>query len=162
MLSGQIPRVTDFEMGLPNARLEVGVPGTDCGDALRLLALAGKPQPGELIPDPFAGEIAAIYMARERGLVVISSCGHAGIINTVRHAQQVTGVHHLHAVVGGWHLAEATGDVISRTVDALVELNPDLFIPMHCTGFSTMSRLEQALPGRTIEPSVGTRVIFGV
>ena len=147
MLSGQIPRLTDFETGLPNARLEVG---------------ASTAQPGELIPDLFAGEIASFYVVRERGLVVISSCGHAGIINTVRHAQQVTGLEHVHAIVGGWHLADATEDVIESTASALVELTPDYFIPMHCTGFSIMARLERALPGRVIEPSVGTRVIFGI
>lgn len=146
VLSGQIPRVTDFETGLPNARLELG---------------AGNAQTGELVPDPFAGEIAAVYAVRDRGVVVISSCGHAGIINTVRHAQQITGLDRVHAVVGGWHLAEAADNVISRTVNALVELEPDFLIPMHCTGFSTMARLEQAMPGRVIEPSVGTRVIFG-
>jgi 7,8-dihydropterin-6-yl-methyl-4-(beta-D-ribofuranosyl)aminobenzene 5'-phosphate synthase len=107
------------------------------------------------------GEIAAIYAVRERGLVVISSCGHAGIINTIRHAQQVTGVERLHAVVGGWHLAEAPEDVVARTVAALKELAPEFFVPMHCTGFSTMARLEHALPGRLVEPSAGTRVTFG-
>ena len=162
VLSGQIPRVTAFETGVPNARLEVGVPGTDCADALRFLPEQTNPRPGDLVADPFAGEIAGIYAVRERGLVVISSCGHAGIINTVRHAQQVTGIERVHAVVGGWHLADVTEDVIGRTVRALVDLAPDYFVPMHCTGFSTMARLEQALPGRVIEPSVGTRVIFGV
>lgn len=147
LLSGQIPRVTEFETGLPNARLEVG---------------ANSAPTRELVPDPFVGEIAAIYAVRDRGLVVISSCGHAGIINTIRHAQHVTGLERVHAVVGGWHLADATEDATNRTVRALVELAPDYFIPMHCTGFSTMARLERALPGRVIEPSVGTRVIFGI
>ena len=162
MLSGQIPRVTDFETGLANARVEVGVPGTDCADALRLLRDETDAQPVDLIADHFAGETAAIYNVRERGLVVISSCGHAGIINTVRHAQRATGIERIHAVVGGWHLADATENVIGCTVSALVDLAPDYFIPMHCTGFSTMARLEQALPGRVVEPSVGTRVVFGM
>ena len=52
--------------------------------------------------------------------MMISSYGHAGISNTVRYAQQVTGVIRLHAVVGGWHLTEGADDVISRTLDALV------------------------------------------
>ena len=146
LLSGRIPRTTEFETGVPSARLEMG---------------AGTPETSKLVPDPFTGEIAAIYLVRDRGLVVISSCGHAGIINTLRHAQHVTGLDRVHAVVGGWHLADATQDVIGRTVAALVDLAPDYFVPMHCTGFSTMARLEQALPGRVIEPSVGTRVIFG-
>jgi 7,8-dihydropterin-6-yl-methyl-4-(beta-D-ribofuranosyl)aminobenzene 5'-phosphate synthase len=84
LLSGQIPRVTDFEIGLPNARLEAGARGTDCGDVSRLLPTPIDAQPGELVPDPFTGELAAIYVVRDRGLVVISSCGHAGIINSTR------------------------------------------------------------------------------
>jgi 7,8-dihydropterin-6-yl-methyl-4-(beta-D-ribofuranosyl)aminobenzene 5'-phosphate synthase len=93
---------------------------------------------------------------------VISSCEHVAIINTVRLAQQVTEVERVHAVVGGWHLGDATEDVIGRTACALMDLGPDYFIPMRSTGFSTMARLERALPGRAPEPSVGTREIFGI
>jgi len=114
---------------------------------LRVLPSAANRRPGELIPDHFAGKIAAIYVGGA-GLVVISWCEHVGIINTVRLAQQVTEVERVYAVVGGWHLADATEDVIGRTACALMDLGPDYFIPMRSTGFSTMARLERALPGR--------------
>jgi 7,8-dihydropterin-6-yl-methyl-4-(beta-D-ribofuranosyl)aminobenzene 5'-phosphate synthase len=162
LISGQIPRVTSFETGLPNARLEVGAPDSECGDVSRLLPTLTGAQPGDLVPDSFMGEIATIYVVRDRGLVVISSCGHAGIANTVRHAQQVTGLEHVHAVIGGWHLADASDEVLASTVAAFEQIDPDYFVPMHCTGFSAMSRIECIMPGRVIEPSAGTKVTFGV
>ena len=93
--------------------------------------------------------------------MVISSCGHAGIINTVRHVQSVTGIEKVHAVVGGWHLAPAPDDVVAATVDALKQINPDFLLPMHCTGTNTISAIQRELPGRLVMPSTGTRVVFG-
>jgi 7,8-dihydropterin-6-yl-methyl-4-(beta-D-ribofuranosyl)aminobenzene 5'-phosphate synthase len=158
LVSGQIPRLTDFETGLPNARLEVGLPGFECGDSA--LGLTGA-KPGDLVADSFDGEIATVYAVRDRGLVVISSCGHAGNINTVRHARHITGLTRVHAVIGGWHLADASDAVLASTLAAFEELDPEYFLPMHCTGFSMMARIESALSGRVIEPSSGTRATFG-
>jgi 7,8-dihydropterin-6-yl-methyl-4-(beta-D-ribofuranosyl)aminobenzene 5'-phosphate synthase len=160
LLSGQIPRVTSYETGLPNARLEVGAPDSECGVAAHLSPSQTAARARALVPDSFLGEVAVIYVVKGRGLVVVSSCGHAGIVNTVLHARQVTGVEHVHAVIGGWHLADATDDIIACTVAAFEEFQPDYFVPMHCTGFSIMARLERSMPGRVIEPSVGTQVIL--
>jgi 7,8-dihydropterin-6-yl-methyl-4-(beta-D-ribofuranosyl)aminobenzene 5'-phosphate synthase len=94
-------------------------------------------------------------------LIVISSCGHAGIINTVRHVQAMTGIEKVHAVVGGWHLAPSPDEVVAATVDALKEINPDYLLPMHCTGTNTIAAIQRELPGRLVTPSTGTRVVFG-
>jgi 7,8-dihydropterin-6-yl-methyl-4-(beta-D-ribofuranosyl)aminobenzene 5'-phosphate synthase len=88
--------------------------------------------------------------------VVISLCDHAGIINTVRQARHITDLTRVHAVVGGWHLADASDSVFASTLAPFEELDPEYFLPMHCTGFSMMARIESALPGRVIEPSSGT------
>jgi 7,8-dihydropterin-6-yl-methyl-4-(beta-D-ribofuranosyl)aminobenzene 5'-phosphate synthase len=138
--SGQIPRLTDFELAPASARLEA--------------------KPGELVKDNFPGEHATAYHVKGRGLVVISSCGHAGIINTVRHFQKFSGIEHVHAVVGGWHLAPYSDEVIARTVAALKEINPDHYIPMHCTGFRALAALHREMPGKLILPAAGTRIAF--
>jgi 7,8-dihydropterin-6-yl-methyl-4-(beta-D-ribofuranosyl)aminobenzene 5'-phosphate synthase len=116
---------------------------------------------GDVVPDQFLGEIATIYNVHDRGLVVISSCGHSGIINTVRQAQAVTGIQKVHAILGGIHLAAAPDAVVSQTVEALKEIQPDYFVPMHCTGFYPAAMVEHALPRRVVERSVGTRIVFG-
>lgn len=161
MVSGQIPRVTDFEQIPPMFRIEVGPRGSDCGDTSHYLPTAVEARAGDLVPDVFQGEIATVYNVKDRGLVVIASCGHSGIINTIRYVQQVTGIDKIHAVVGGWHLAAAPDTVVRKTVDNLRQIDPDYFVPMHCTGFFTEALIDHVMPNRLVEPSSGTRVVFG-
>jgi 7,8-dihydropterin-6-yl-methyl-4-(beta-D-ribofuranosyl)aminobenzene 5'-phosphate synthase len=161
LVSGQIPRVTGFEQIPPMFRVEVGARGTDCGDTTHYLPTALEAQPGDLVPDIFQGESATAYNVKDRGLVVVASCGHSGIINTIRYIQQVTGIEKVHAVVGGWHLAAAPDAVVRKTVDNLKQISPDYLIPMHCTGFFTEALIDHVMPNRLIEPSSGTRVAFG-
>jgi len=140
--SGQVPRLTDFELTPPSARLEA--------------------EPGaELVKDEFLGEHATAYHVKGRGLVVISSCGHAGIVNTVRHFQKISGIDRIHAVVGGWHLAPYADEVTAKTVAALKEINPDCLIPMHCTGFRALATIHREMPDKLILPAAGTRIVFG-
>jgi 7,8-dihydropterin-6-yl-methyl-4-(beta-D-ribofuranosyl)aminobenzene 5'-phosphate synthase len=161
--SGHIPRITDFEMSPPEARLEAGVTGSACDATLHFPPGAVKleAKPGELVKDIFWGEHATAYHVKNRGLVVISSCGHAGIINSVRQIQKSTGIEKVHAVVGGWHLAPYPDEIIAKTVEALRQIDPDYLIPMHCTGFRTMAAIQREMPQKLIMPSTGTRVIFG-
>ena len=161
--SGYIPRVTDFEMTPPAARLEAGATGSACEASLHFPPGTVKieAKPGDLVKDIFWGEHATAYNVKDRGLVVISSCGHAGIINSVRQIQKSTGIEKVHAVVGGWHLAPYPDEIITKTVAALKEINPDYLIPMHCTGFRAMMAVQQEMPQKLIMPSTGTSVVFG-
>ena len=162
-VSGQIPRVTDFEKPPAAARLVAGPSGSACAASLHFPpgALQVEVKPGELVPDNFQGEIATVYDVKDRGLVIITSCGHAGVINSIRHIQKVTGIDHLHAVVGGFHLAPAPDPIVTKTVEALKTLDPDYILPMHCTGWNTITAIQQTMPGKLVMPSTGTRVIFG-
>ena len=161
--SGHIARVTDFEMTPPAARLEAGATGSACDATLHFPPGTVKieAKPGDLVKDIFWGEHATAYNVKDRGLVVISSCGHAGIINSVRQIQKSAGIEKVHAVVGGWHLAPYPDDIIAKTVQALKEINPDYLIPMHCTGFRAMMAVQQEMPQKLILPSTGTSVVFG-
>jgi 7,8-dihydropterin-6-yl-methyl-4-(beta-D-ribofuranosyl)aminobenzene 5'-phosphate synthase len=163
MTSGHIARITDFEMSPPAARLEAGATGSGCDASFHFPpgTIKMEAKPGDLVKDIFWGEHATAYNVKDRGLVVISSCGHAGIINSVRQLQKSTGVEKVHAVVGGWHLAPYPDDIINKTVGALKEINPDYLIPMHCTGFRTMMAVQREMPQKLIMPSTGTRVVFG-
>jgi len=163
-VSGQIPRVTDFEKPPAAARLVAGRTDSACAASLHFPpgVVQVEAKPGELTPDNFQGEIATAYDVKDRGLVIITSCGHAGVINSIRHIQKVTGITQLHAVVGGFHLGPAPDPVVEKTVDALKALDPDYILPMHCTGWNTITAIQRTMPNKLVMPSTGTRVIFGV
>ena len=117
---------------------------------------------GELVLDEHPDEHGTCYIVQGRGLVVISSCGHTGIVNTVRTAMAIANTSKLHAVVGGFHLGLAPMDYINHTVDALAELDPDVIIPMHCTGPNFIRAMSERMPGRVLASNLGSRFTLGV
>ncbi len=157
--TGAIPR-TSFEKIVPLAvKVEVGArDGAGC-DASHFTK---EEQEGKIVADQFRGEHATCFNVKDRGLVVIGSCSHSGIVNAIRQAQAVSGVQKVHAVMGGFHLAPAPEPYVAQTIEALKEINPDYFMPMHCSGPTFARMVEQAMPGKLIPSSTGTRFIFGV
>ena len=158
--TGQIDRLTDFERPPAAGRLLAGAMHSECS-ASHFGTTQVAVKPGELAFDNFQGEHATAYLVKDRGLVVITSCGHAGVINSVRQAQKVTGIQKVHAIVGGYHLAPAPDEIVAKTVAEFKAINPDYIIPMHCTGLNTIIAVHQAMPTKLVMPSTGTRVIFG-
>jgi 7,8-dihydropterin-6-yl-methyl-4-(beta-D-ribofuranosyl)aminobenzene 5'-phosphate synthase len=158
--TGQIPRLTDFERPPAAARLMAGPMDSACS-ATHFGPTKVETKPGELVADSFQGEHATCYHVKDRGLVVITSCGHAGVINSIRQAQKASGITKVHAVVGGFHLAPAPDEIVAKTVAAFREIDPDYIIPAHCTGLNTIIAVHQAMPKKLVMPSTGTRVIFG-
>jgi 7,8-dihydropterin-6-yl-methyl-4-(beta-D-ribofuranosyl)aminobenzene 5'-phosphate synthase len=117
---------------------------------------------GNLVMDTHPDEHATCYVVQGRGLVVITSCGHVGLINTLKHAMVVSGVSKLHAVVGGFHLVTAPQEYIERTVTELDELKPDVVIPMHCSGIGFVETMQRCMPNQLVTTNVGTRFRFGM
>jgi 7,8-dihydropterin-6-yl-methyl-4-(beta-D-ribofuranosyl)aminobenzene 5'-phosphate synthase len=155
--TGAISR-SGFETVQPAAQVELGMrDGAGCDSS----HFAPEEQAGQIVPDKFWYEHATCFNVKDRGLVVISSCGHAGIVNTVKAAQAVSGVEKIHAVVGGFHLTPAPEPYVAQTVEALKALNPDYVIPMHCTGRTFARLANTAMPGRLIPSFTGTRFTFG-
>lgn len=139
LLSGEIARVTPYEVGTTALQMS-----RDGKDAI----------------DTFVGEQALVYHLRGKGLVVMTGCAHAGVVNTVMHARAITGVDKVHAVVGGFHLNGAPAERIAPAVADLAAFDPDFVIPMHCTGIPAIQALEQRLPGRVIYNCTGTQYDF--
>jgi 7,8-dihydropterin-6-yl-methyl-4-(beta-D-ribofuranosyl)aminobenzene 5'-phosphate synthase len=141
LVTGEIERTTEFERGLPVQQ------------AFR---------DGEWQPDPLMhDDQALVAKLGDKGLVVITGCGHAGLINTVRHARKITGVDRVHAVIGGFHLGTpAFEPIIPPTVEALGEFDPQVVVPTHCTGWRATHALAAAFPDAFIQNSVGTRYVF--
>ena len=94
--------------------------------------------------------------------MVISSCGHAGLINTVKAAMAVSNVSKLHAVLGGFHLSPAPMDYIDHTLNELEALKPDVVVPMHCTGANFIDAMRRRMPERLVTSNVGSRFTFGL
>ncbi|WP_413755016.1 MBL fold metallo-hydrolase [Streptomyces sp. MMBL 11-3] len=138
LITGEVKRTTDFETGMAGHQA----------------CLDGEWGPDESIED----DQAAVFHIRGKGLVILTGCGHAGIINIIRHAQEVTGIKQLHAVLGGLHLR--FGPVVDRTVDELVAAAPDLVLPAHCTSWSAQQMLATRLPNAFVPNAVGSACIL--
>ncbi len=138
-LTGRIERVTDYEKGKPQALIKRG---------------------DHLEHDDYVGEQAVIINLKGKGLVVLSGCAHAGIVNTVKHAQKITGVEKVHAIMGGFHLTGAKEEIIQRTVSDIKTIAPDYIMPMHCTGFEALEAFAKMMPDQFIFNTVGTKYIF--
>jgi 7,8-dihydropterin-6-yl-methyl-4-(beta-D-ribofuranosyl)aminobenzene 5'-phosphate synthase len=138
LITGEVERTTDFERGFP------------VHQALH----QGEWQPDPLILD----DQALIAHVRGRGLVVMTGCGHAGIVNIVRRAKALTGVDDLYAVIGGFHLNGPLFEpIIGATCDALFAAAPQFIVPAHCTGFRAQQALAAKFGDAYIPNSVGTR-----
>jgi 7,8-dihydropterin-6-yl-methyl-4-(beta-D-ribofuranosyl)aminobenzene 5'-phosphate synthase len=111
-------------------------------------------------PDPLIlDDQALVLRLRERGLVVLSGCGHAGIVNTVRHAQRLTGEQGIAAIVGGFHLSGPMFEaIIPATVRAFDELAPSRLVPAHCTGWKAVHQLAARFPDAFVQSAVGTTI----
>ena len=117
---------------------------------------------GEYIPDDFDHEIATNYVVKDKGLVVLTSCSHRGVINTVRQAMAASGIDKVHAVVGGFHVVPPLGDdYINKTIEEFRDIDPTYLIVGHCTGDRFYDLARAALGDKVIHSAVGTRLVFG-
>ena len=139
-VTGEVARTTAFEKGMPNALVEKN---------------------GEMEKDPVSDDQALFLHLRDKGLVVISGCSHSGIINTVRYSMKLSGVDKVYAVMGGFHLTGPVyAPIVPDTVSALKEMAPEVIVPMHCTGWTSMHKFAEAFPSAFILNSVGSTFIF--
>jgi len=141
LITGQIERVTEFEKGFPLQYTQ-----TDDGWE----------------PDTWIWDDQAIVLnVRDKGLVVLSSCSHSGVINVLYHARAVTRVDEIHGFVGGLHLTGGLFEpILPDTVRELVALSPDVVVPGHCTGWKATHAVAAALPSAYIASNVGTTLRF--
>ena len=143
LITGEIPRQTSFEKGFPFQYIEIS-------------------DTKELIQDPLIKDDQAIVAdIKDKGLVVITGCGHAGIVNTLNYAKKLLNTNRIHAVLGGFHLTGSMyEEAIEPTIMGLQNVNPDYIIPCHCTGWRATNRIIQIMPEKFIQSSVGTSFSF--
>ena len=139
LITGEVDRTTEFETGFQGH------------EALRDGAWRADP----LILD----DQALVVSLGDRGLVILSGCGHAGIVNTVRYARKLTGHDAVAAIVGGFHLSGPMFEpIIEPTVAALDAFSPSLLVPAHCTGWRAVHRLAARFPDAFVMSTVGTTI----
>ena len=138
LVSGQVDRTTGFEQGM-------------LSHMARTAGYGWEPDP--LIRD----DQNVVVNVRDRGLVVVSGCSHAGAVNVLHHARALTGESRVAAFVGGLHLSGPLFEaIIPQTVDALSAIGVGVLVPSHCTGWRATHMLAAAMPGAFVQPSVGT------
>jgi 7,8-dihydropterin-6-yl-methyl-4-(beta-D-ribofuranosyl)aminobenzene 5'-phosphate synthase len=137
---GEIPRKTDFEKGFP---------------------IAHYVEDGHEKWDPIEDDTSIVMHLKGKGLVVLSGCAHAGIVNTVQYAREVTGIDKVHVIMGGFHLSGKLFEgIIGRTIEELKKIDPDYLVPCHCTGRKAVMEIEKAMPDKFILNMAGTKMTF--
>lgn len=140
LITGEVARTTSFEQGMSGTKIKYDI---------------------EYEPDTFTDDQSLVIDLAEKGLVIISGCAHAGIINTIEYAKELTGQEKIHAVIGGFHLSgPAMAPNVDPTIEILKKVGLDVICPMHCTGFDVISRLSREFPGRFIQSSVGSKILL--
>ena len=137
LITGEVPRTTGYEPGFPPQQAWIG----------------GAWESDPLVLD----DQALIVNVTGRGLVVITGCGHAGVINIARYAQRLTGGQPLYALLGGFHLNGPLFEpLIPRVLDELAAMNPGVLVPAHCTGWRAQHAMAARLPHAFVPNTVGT------
>ncbi len=143
MITGEIPRVTEFEKGFP---------------------LQYKEQDNEinLVPDPLVSDDQALIMnVKNKGLIILTGCGHAGIVNTIKFAKKVTGIKKIYCVIGGFHLSGQDYEAsIPLTIAELTRVDPQYIVPCHCTGWKATNKIIDTMPEKFIQSCVGSTFYF--
>jgi 7,8-dihydropterin-6-yl-methyl-4-(beta-D-ribofuranosyl)aminobenzene 5'-phosphate synthase len=138
LVTGEVPRTTGYEPGFPPQQAW----------------LAGRWEPDPLVLD----DQALIMDVRDKGLVVITGCGHAGVVNICRYARRLTGERPVYAVIGGFHLGGPRFEpLIPRVLDELAALDPEVIVPAHCTGWRAQHAMAARFGQAFIPNAVGTR-----
>lgn len=141
LVSGEVSRTTEFEKGFP---------------------IHWSKRNDKWVPDPIVSDDQCVIVnVRNKGLVIITGCGHAGIINIIRNAIALTGIDKIYFVMGGFHLTGGIFEpIIEPTVQELKKLNPSFIVPGHCTGYKAIHSIAAQLPDAYIQNSVGTKYIL--
>lgn len=141
LITGEVDRTSGFEPGFPPQQAW---------------------RDGRWEPDPLVLDDQALIMnVRGKGLVVLTGCGHAGIINITRYAKRLTGIEKVHAVMGGFHLGGPLFEpLIPRVCAELETVEPDVIVPAHCTGWAAQRALAEHFPAAFIQNTVGTRFLL--
>jgi 7,8-dihydropterin-6-yl-methyl-4-(beta-D-ribofuranosyl)aminobenzene 5'-phosphate synthase len=155
-ITGQIGQAS-FEKLLSPSAMKIGV---DRGMGCYADRIPEEERTKTVTPDQFRHEIATAFNLKGRGLIVLTSCSHRGVINAIKQAQAASGINKVHAVIGGFHLAPYKEDYVRDTIKALKEIDIDYVIPLHCTGEPFYEIAKAEMQNKLLRSYTGTRFVF--
>ena len=139
LVTGEVARTSGYEPGFP---------GQEAWNGRRW-------EPDALVLD----DQALVVDVRGKGLLVLTGCGHAGVVNICRWAGRLTGERPVHALVGGFHLHGPTFEpLIPQVLDDLEAIGPEVLMPGHCTGWRAHHALASRFGDAYVPESVGARL----
>lgn len=101
------------------------------------------------------------FKIREKGLIIITGCCHAGIINTIKYAQSISKCKKIYAIIGGFHLSgEYFEQIIPKTITELKKFDVKYIVPSHCTGWLAINKIANEMGKAFIPASVGSILTF--
>lgn len=106
--------------------------------------------------ETFRDEIALYIKVKNKGLIILTGCGHTGIMNTIKHGQEISGVNKVYAVIGGFHLTWSSKEHLDEVINYFKELKPEIICGLHCTGFEFNAKLFSEMPENVTLGVVGT------
>jgi 7,8-dihydropterin-6-yl-methyl-4-(beta-D-ribofuranosyl)aminobenzene 5'-phosphate synthase len=104
-------------------------------------SVSGRVQTSDGLVEDTVPEDASIVVDSPEGLILISGCGHAGIINTMEYSRKIVRAAPVVAAIGGFHLFAATDANLEWTAGKLRELGLRHLLGAHCTGIEAVYRL---------------------
>lgn len=138
LVTGEVARTTGYEPGFP----------------VQEALIDGEWQPDPLVLD----DQALIVDIKDKGLVVLTGCGHAGVVNICRYARRLAKDRPLYAVMGGFHLNGPMFEpLIPQVLDDLAAMAPSVIVPAHCTGWRAQHAIRARFDEAFVPNSVGTR-----
>jgi 7,8-dihydropterin-6-yl-methyl-4-(beta-D-ribofuranosyl)aminobenzene 5'-phosphate synthase len=136
-VSGEIPRVTSFEPGMPGQ--------------YRRMSRESDWEPDPLLID----ERYVAVRVKDKGIIVFTACSHAGVVNVLMDAAERFKDLRLFGVFGGFHLSGANEQIIPETVQALRRFDLKTIAAAHCTGWRAVSALAAAFGDAVVPSAVG-------
>ncbi len=140
MTTGQVLRTTSFETGFSGHKIRID---------------------GKWVDDKAVTEDMALFArVRGKGIIIVSGCSHAGIVNIALHVRSLTGNEPIRAIVGGLHLTGANRSLAEQTARQLKTIRPGLVAPCHCTSWTARLVLHEAMPDAYVPIGVGSKIVI--
>jgi len=113
---------------------------------------------GNLVPDKLKDDYSVVINLKDKGIVIITGCGHAGPVNIIKHSIKISGVDKLEGIMGGFHLLQAGEERINLTIEEIRKFKPRWIAPMHCTGVIPTAKMALAFKDEFREIHAGDTI----
>lgn len=144
-LGGTIHVYQDFKEILPGMFVTGPVPRKHPEKNYGMNGSVGRVKIGNKIVEDNVPEDMSLVINTSKGLILISGCGHAGIINTIEHARRFFKGKPVLAAIGGFHLFAKSQEELKWTGINLKKAGVKHFIGAHCTGLEAVYQLRQLM-----------------